>query len=114
MRESGIQAAEAIVAGGAAAAARSVSENQTMLALRGGGDWLDRTLRIPRRPPKLAPPPDEVPALPLQQWRSPPMLPLPRAAAKRSSRCPAPPRAPPPPPAAPPSAAGAPLPRAGR
>ena len=65
MRESGIQAAEAIVAGGAAgaaAAARSVSENQTMLALRGGGDWLDRTLRIPRRPPGLAPPPDEVPA----------------------------------------------------
>ena len=58
MRESGIQAAEAIVAGGAAgaaAAARSVSENQTMLALRGGGDWLDRTLRIPRRPPRLAP-----------------------------------------------------------
>ena len=65
MRESGIQAAEAIVAGGAvgaAAAVRSVSENQTMLALRGGGDWLDRTLRIPRRPPGLAPPPDEVPA----------------------------------------------------
>ena len=29
--------------------------------LRGGGDWLDRTLRIPRRPPGLAPPPDEVP-----------------------------------------------------
>ena len=65
MRESGIQAAEAIVAGGAAGAAagvRSVSENQTMLALQGGGDWLDRTLRIPRRPPGLAPPPDEVPA----------------------------------------------------
>ena len=65
MRESGIQAAEAIVAGGAAGAAaavRSVSENQTMLALCGGGDWLDRTLRIPRRPPGLAPPPDEVPA----------------------------------------------------
>ena len=59
MRESGIQAAEAIVAGGAAGAAaavRSVSENQTMLALRGGGDWLDGTLRIPRRPPGLAPP----------------------------------------------------------
>ena len=33
-----------------------------MLALRGGGDWLDRTLRIPTRPPGLAPPPDEVPA----------------------------------------------------
>ena len=33
-----------------------------MLALQGGGDWLDRTLRIPRRPPGLAPPPDEVPA----------------------------------------------------
>ena len=32
-----------------------------MLALWGGGDWLDRTLRIPRRPPGLAPPPDEVP-----------------------------------------------------
>ena len=65
LRESGIQAAEAIIAGGAAGAAaatRSVTENQTMLALRGGGDWLDRTLRIPRRPPGLAPPPDEVPA----------------------------------------------------
>ena len=65
MRESGIQAAEAIVAGGAAGAAaavRSVSENQTMNVLQGGGDWLDRTLRIPRRPPGLAPPPDEVPA----------------------------------------------------
>ena len=65
LRESGIQAAETVIAGaaaGAAAATRSVSENQTMLALRGGGDWLDRTLRIPRRPPGLAPPPDEVPA----------------------------------------------------
>ena len=64
-RESGIQAAETVIAGaaaGAAAATRSVTENQTMLALRGGGDWLDRTLRIPRRPPGLAPPPDEVPA----------------------------------------------------
>ena len=65
LRESGIQAAEAIIAGGAAGAAaatRSVTENQTMNLLRGGGDWLDRTLRIPRRPPGLAPPPDEVPA----------------------------------------------------
>ena len=65
LRESGIQAAETVIAGaaaGAAAATRSVTENQTMLALRGGGDWLDRTLRIPRRPPGLAPPPDEVPA----------------------------------------------------
>ena len=64
LRESGIQAAETVIAGaaaGVAAATRSVSENQTMLALRGGGDWLDRTLRIPRRPPGLAPPPDEVP-----------------------------------------------------
>ena len=64
LRESGIQAAETVIAGaaaGAAAATRSVTENQTMLALRGGGDWLDRTLRIPRRPPGLAPP-DEVPA----------------------------------------------------
>ena len=54
LRESGIQAAETVVAGaaaGAAAATRSVTENQTTLALRGGGDWLDRTLRIPRRPP---------------------------------------------------------------
>ena len=54
LRESGIQAAETVIAGaaaGAAAATRSVTENQTMLALRGGGDWLDRTLRIPRRPP---------------------------------------------------------------
>ena len=66
LRESGIQAAETVIAGaaaGAAAATRSVTENQTMLALRGGGDWLDRTLRIPRRPPGLAPPPDEVPAI---------------------------------------------------
>ena len=50
LRESGIQAAETVIAGaaaGAAAATRSVTENQTMLALRGGGDWLDRTLRIP-------------------------------------------------------------------
>ena len=65
LRESGIQAAETVIAGaaaGAAAATRSVTENQTTLALRGGGDWLDRTLRIPRRPPGLAPPPDEVPA----------------------------------------------------
>ena len=65
LRESGIQAAETVIASaaaGAAAATRSVTENQTMLALRGGGDWLDRTLRIPRRPPGLAPPPDEVPA----------------------------------------------------
>ena len=31
-------------------------ENQTFNILTGGGDWLDRTLRIPRRPP-----PDEVP-----------------------------------------------------
>ena len=65
MRESGIQAAEAIIAGGAvgaAAATRSVAENQTFNILRGGGDWLDRTLRIPRRPPGLGPPPDEVPA----------------------------------------------------
>ena len=64
LRESGIQAAETVIAGaaaGAAAATRSVSENQTMNVLRGGGDWLDRTLRTPRRPPGLAPPPDEVP-----------------------------------------------------
>ena len=64
LRESGIQAAETIIAGGAAGAAaatRSVAENQTFNILRGGGDWLDRTLRIPRRPPGLAPPPDEVP-----------------------------------------------------
>ena len=55
LRESGIQAAETVIAGaaaGAAAATRSVSENQTMNVLRGGGDWLDRTLRIPRRPRK--------------------------------------------------------------
>ena len=65
LRESGIQAAEAIVAGGAAGAAaavRSVSENQTMLALRGGGDWLDRTLRIPAATGTGPPQPDEVPA----------------------------------------------------
>ena len=65
MRESGIQAAETIIAGGAAGAAaatRSVAENQTFNIMRGGGDWLDRTLRIPRRPPGLGPPPDEVSA----------------------------------------------------
>ena len=41
LRESGIQAAETVIAGaaaGAAAATRSVSENQTMNVLRGGGD----------------------------------------------------------------------------
>ena len=53
---------DAGAAAGAAAATRSVSENQTMNVLRGGGDWLDRTLRIPRRAPGLAPPRDEVPA----------------------------------------------------
>ena len=71
LRESGIQAAETVIAGaaaGAAAATRSVTENQTTLALRGGGDWLDRTLGFPRRPPGLAPPPDEVPA-PQIIWR---------------------------------------------
>ena len=64
LRESGIQAAETVIAGAAAGAAAATrrTENQTMLALRGGGDWLDRTLRIPSRPPGLAPPPDEVPA----------------------------------------------------
>ena len=54
LRESGIQAAERVIAGaggGAAAATRSVSEKQTINVL----------LRIPRRPPGLAPPPDEVP-----------------------------------------------------
>ena len=64
LRESGIQAAETIIAGGAAgaaAAARSVGENGTFNMLNRGGDWLDRTLRIPRRPPGLGPPPDEVP-----------------------------------------------------
>ena len=64
LRESGIQAAETIIAGGAAgaaAAARSVGENGTFNILNRGGDWLDRTLRIPRRPPGLGPPPDEVP-----------------------------------------------------
>ena len=65
LRESGIQAAETIIAGGAAgavAATRAVSENQTLNVLRGGGDWLDRTLRIPRRPAGLGPPPNKVPA----------------------------------------------------
>ena len=47
LRESGIQAAETVIAGAAAGAA--------------GGDWLDRTLRIPRRPPGLAPPPRRPP-----------------------------------------------------
>ena len=64
LRESGIQAAETIIAGGAAGAAgagRSVGENGTFNMLNRGGDWLDRTLRIPRRPPGLGPPPDEVP-----------------------------------------------------
>ena len=64
LRESGIQAAETIIAGGAAgaaAASQSFAESRTWNALRGGEDWLDRTLRIPRRPPGLGPPPDEVP-----------------------------------------------------
>ena len=64
LRESGIQAAETIIAGGAAgaaAASQSFAESRTFNALRGGEDWLDRTLRIPRRPPGLGPPPDEVP-----------------------------------------------------
>ena len=59
LRESGIQAAETIIAGGAAgaaAAARSVGENGTFNILNRGGDWLDRTLRIPRRPPGLGTP----------------------------------------------------------
>ena len=64
LRESGIQAAETIIAGGAAgaaAASQSFAESRTWNALRGGEDWLDRTLRIPRRPQGLGPPPDEVP-----------------------------------------------------
>ena len=59
LRESGIQAAETVIAGaaaGAATATRSVTENQTMLALRGGGDWLDRTLRKSRGGPRDWPP----------------------------------------------------------
>ena len=63
LRESGIQAAETVIAGaaaGAAAATRSDREPDDAGPAR--PPWLDRTLRIPRRPPGLAPPPDEVPA----------------------------------------------------
>ena len=66
LRESGIQAAETVIAGaaaGAAAATRSVTENQTDDAGPARRRRLaGRSLRIPRRPPGLAPPPDEVPA----------------------------------------------------
>ena len=64
MRESGIEAVETVIAAGslgAAAATRAYAEMQTANVLQRGGDWLDRTLRIPRRPPGLGPPPDEVP-----------------------------------------------------
>ena len=62
LRKSGIQAAETIIAAGAAgaAASQSFAERQTFNALRGGKDWIDRRLRIPRRPPGLRSPPDEV------------------------------------------------------
>ena len=65
LRESGIQGAETIIAAGSlgtAAAVRGYSEAQAGNLLQRGGDWLDRTLRIPRRPAGLGPPPDEVPA----------------------------------------------------
>ena len=51
LRESGIQAAETVIAGaaaGAAAATRSVTENQTMLALRGGGVLAGQNSENPR------------------------------------------------------------------
>ena len=101
LRESGIQAAETVIAGaaaGAAAATRSVTENQTTLALRGGGDWLDRTLRIPRRPPTpcrreqhLLPPP---PSLPSPHPRLPPSPGLLRPAAPGRHLPPPPPQPP--------------------
>ena len=53
LRESGIQGAESIIAAGSlgtAAAVRGYSEAQAGNLLQRGGDWLDRTLRIPRRP----------------------------------------------------------------
>ena len=53
MRESGIQAAETITAGGAAgaaAASQSFAESRTFNALRGGEDWLENVNNfIPRR-----------------------------------------------------------------
>ena len=58
LRESGIQAAETRDCGRRRRQRCGACQtNQTMnCALRGGGDWLDRTLRIPSRPPGLAPP----------------------------------------------------------
>ena len=70
--------------------------------------------RAPSPSSAKAPVPASVPPPPPQRLRSPPMLPPPQAAGKRSSRCPGRLAVPPPPPVAPPSLAGAPLPRADR
>ena len=58
MRESGVEAAETIIR--RRQLGRTYAEMQTGNVLQRGTDWLDRTLRIPTRPPGLAPPPDEV------------------------------------------------------
>ena len=59
LRESGIQAAETVIAGaaaGAAATTRSVSENQTMNVLRGGRrDWRRLPTKIIGRPSEVEP-----------------------------------------------------------
>ena len=58
LRESGISAAETAIAGIGLGARQYVAG-----AIRGlgrGEQWLDRTLRIPRTPETLAPPPDKV------------------------------------------------------
>ena len=59
VRESGIQAAETAIAG-LGLGARQYAEGAAIRGLGRGEQWLDRTLRIPRTPDGLAPPPDEV------------------------------------------------------
>ena len=59
LRESGIQAAETAIAG-IGLGARQFVKGATIRGLGRGEQWLDRTLRIPRTPEGLAPPPDEV------------------------------------------------------
>ena len=59
LRESGISAAEAAIAG-IGLGARQYAEGATIRGLGRGEQWLDRTLRIPRTRESLVPPPDEV------------------------------------------------------
>ena len=59
LRESGISAAETAIAG-IGLGARQYAAGATIRGLGRGEQWLDRTLRIPRTPEGLAPPPNEV------------------------------------------------------